>query len=468
MNRYISKVSSGPSEPAAAAARVALAVAPDDDVGAATADRYEWQAAMAAADGLGLYLDSLQDGRLEAGGDARVVCEYHEDWIVVTAHAAELVSAKHREPAYGVFTTITQLLGDGGLAHLFGRWHMLKELPSCRLVTTAGLGSGQAQELEATAAFLRGLRLSGQMLLVGGAHEHVICKVAETLLKHADCLPASWQPTRLGGTAILAGEQRDQVSRFLSMLSFDCGRPSRAHVGHAAPSMYCRPVLERLGHDAVNAVAVWEAVLALFRTRMRAAGPMPRGALPVVLAYSPGTRWEVAENDRDLAVRIITMADIDLAVRTAIANPRGYLPIPTAPRVTRIGVKMEAGRCPDNSIERAEQLCLDYQNYWRIRISSDPAARIRQAQLRRVLLRICDESTNAVNTTEAHAWGADLWHELQSRVETMPGTWPDDLDAELRLGGICDLTSRCKVWFSGRFDVDAVIASLRKRQEPGS
>ncbi len=308
-------------------------------------------------------------------------------------------------PAYGVFTTIAQLLGDGGLAHLFGRWHTLKELPSCRLVTTAGLGPGQPQELEATAAFLRGLRLGGQMLLAGGEHEHVIGRVAEVLLKHADCLPDSWQSAGSRGAAIPVGEQRDQVGRFLSMLSFDCGRPSRPHVGHAAPSMYCRPVLECLGGDAVNAAAVWEAVLGLFRTRMRAAGPMSRGALPVVLGHSPVARREAAESARDLAARIITMADIDLVIRTAIANPRGYLPMPTAPRITRIGVKMEAGRCPGNSIERAEQLRLDYQNYWRSRTSSDPAARARQAQLRRMLLRICDEATSAVSASSSRCAG---------------------------------------------------------------
>ncbi len=424
---------------------------------------------MAAADGLALYLDVLQDGSLGAGEDARIVCEYHEDWVVVRADAAELVSAKHRESSYGVFTTIAQLLGDGGLAHLFGRWHTLKELPSCRLVTTAGLAPGPAQELERAAAFLRGLRLAGQMLLVVGEHEHAIIRFAEALRRHRGDLPDSWQSALPDGTATPAGEQRAQVSRFLSMLRIDHGKPPRAHVGHAAPSMYCVPVLERLGRDAVNAVAVWEAVLALFRIRMRAAGTTPRGALPAVLGYQPGVLPGVAEGERELAARIITMADIDVAVLTAIANPRGYLPLPPSPRVSRIGVKMEAGQCADNSIERAEQLRLDYQRYWRARISGEPVARASQEQLRRALLRISDEATTAVRAAGGAAWGADLWRGLQSRVEAMPAAaWPDDLDADLRLGGICDLVSRCQVWFSDRFDVDAAIARLRARQEPGS
>ena len=417
---------------------------------------------MAAADGLSLYLDYLRDASV---ADARIVCEYHEDWIVARGSAAELVSAKHREASCGVFTTVAQLLGDGGLAHLFARWHVLRELPCCRLVTSAGLGPGQAQELEATAKFLRDLRLSGQMLLPGAEQDHVISRFAEALRKHPDCLPGSWLHQAAGGAALSADGQGEQISRFLSMLSFDCARPPRAHVSHAAPSMYCAPVLKWLGYQDFNAVAVWEAVLGLFRTRMRAAGPTDRGALPALLAYHHPA-GQASENDRAIAGRIITMADIDLAVRTAVANPRGYLPLPAAPRLTRLGVKMEAGRCLDNSIERAEELRLDYREYWRSRISADPAGRARQRHLRRALLRISDEASTAVRTAEATVWGPDLWRELQARAEVMPGEWPGDLDSDIRLGGICDLVSDCKVWFSDRFDVDAAIASRRTPPEP--
>ena len=63
---YISVVSSGTGEEAATAAQVVLAATPADDAGASTADRYDWQAAMAAADGLALYLDALE--RREAAG----------------------------------------------------------------------------------------------------------------------------------------------------------------------------------------------------------------------------------------------------------------------------------------------------------------------------------------------------------------------------------------------------------------
>jgi hypothetical protein len=459
-------VSSGVGEQAATAAQVVLAATPADDAGASTADRYDWQAAMAAADGLALYLDALGEGELLVGDDGRIVCEHHEDWVVVRGDDAELVSAKHREPAYGVFTTVGQLAGDGGLAHLFGRWHALDERPTCRLVTTAGLAPGQAQGLERAAAYLRCLRLAGQdPSFVGGDHELTISRFARALREHPGALPSSWQGDAGDSAAAVSDDQYGQVCRFLATLSIEHGKPSRAHIGHAAPTMYCAPILDRLGHDAAVAVAVWEAVLALFRARMRAAGPTPRGALPAVLSCRPGALPPGAADERGLAARIVTVADIDVAVRTALAHPRGYLPLAPAARVTRLAVKMAVGSCTDNSIERAEQLRLDYQRYWRGRVSGDPTARISQERLRRELLRISDQATAAVVPTPDAGWGAALWQELQARVEAISGgAWPDDLDPGLRLGGICDLGNRCQVWFSDRFDVGAAIARLRTQQ----
>jgi hypothetical protein len=248
---YVSWVSSGAGEQAATAAQVVLATAPADDAGASTADRYDWQAAMAAADGLALYLDALDDGKLRAGEDARIVCEHHEDWVVVRGDDAELVSAKHREPGYAIFTTAGQLADDGGLAHLFGRWHALGEWPSCRLVTTAGLAPGPAQGLEKAATYLRDLRDAGHdPPSAGSDHEPAISGFARALRQHPTDLPGSWQAATGGSAAAAAGEQDAQVSRFLAALCIEHGKPSRAHVGHAAPSMYCAPVLERLSHDA--------------------------------------------------------------------------------------------------------------------------------------------------------------------------------------------------------------------------
>ncbi len=217
-----------------------------------------------------------------------------------------------------------------------------------------------------------------------------------------------------------------------------------------------------MGQLASLAEAVWEAVHALFRVRMRAAGPMPRGGLPAVLYYRPGALLPgPAESERELAARIVTVADIDVAVRTAIAHPAGYMPLARATRVSRLAIKMAAGQCADNSIERAEHLRLEYRRYWRDRTSGDPAAGAAQERLHRALLCVSDQAAAAV-ARPGGAWGPELWAELQARIDAMTtGLWPSDLDADLRLGGVCELASRCQVWFSDRFDVNTEIGRLR-------
>lgn len=454
-------MSSDLGEEAATARQAVLSAKPEDDAGAETADRYEWQAAMAAADALSLYRDAIENGQSAVANDVGIICEHHEDWVVVVAGEAELVSGKHRDPSVAVFTTITQLLGDGGLAHLFGRWHAMGELPYCRLVTTAGLGRGVAQELNKAARALRDLANDGQMLLASGAHERIIAQFAKGLQQTPRFLPDSWRAAIDAGISEPTGEHLEQAGRFLSMLQIDEARPSRTLVGHAAPDMYCVPVLRILSRDVLLAVSVWEAVMALFRARMRAVGPTPRGALPYVQA-GQARLTAAALAQRELAARTVTIADLDLTIRKAISNQSGYLPLVPPPRVTRLGIKMEEGLCTDNSIERAEQLRSDYRGYWSNRGSGDPLARPAQQRLRRALLRISDDATAAITGSGTPLRGPDLWRDISARVEAMPsGEWPEDLDADLRLGGICDLTAQCMVWFSERFDVAARLAAAR-------
>jgi len=196
---------------------------------------------------------------------------------------------------------------------------------------------------------------------------------------------------------------------------------------------------------------------------MRAAGPIPTGALPEVLAYRPGTPvFGPAAIERTLAGRIVTLTDVDLALRMAVANPGGYRRLPRVIRTSRAAVKMVTGGCSDNAVERAEQLRSDYQDHWRARMGADPTARAAQARLHRLLLRISDEATTAAATSSA-MWGAGLWRELQVRLGAGAAATAD-LEPDLLLGGVCELANRCQVWFSDRFDNEAEIARLRAQR----
>jgi hypothetical protein len=453
----------GESDRTATAASLVVTSQPMDDAGASTADAYEWQAAMAAADGLGLYFAVLDDGGNALSlDDCRIICEYHEDWVLLQGNEAELVSAKHKEPSYGAYTTVNQLLGDGGLAHLFLRWHLMDEKPTCRLVTTAGLARGESQALDRTIEHLRKQRLAGESLSVDGDHGTVITDFTKKLIRRDEGLPPDWKTATLHDGSAPSPEQCAQVGRFLSMLTIQHSEISRAYVSHAAPSRYANPILDRLGYPTRPAEVVWQVAIALFRVRMRAAGPRLTGGLPPVMAYQPGTPLPGPEEiERSLAARIVTMSDMDIAIRTAIANPAGYLPLKPVLRTTRMAIKMETGQLMDNSIERAEHLRLDYRKHWRNRLSGNPTAMADQEQLLRELLRICDEATSAASNPGG-AWGMRFWTEVQSRVAAICAAGRSDgMDGDLLLGGICELANRCRVWFSDGFDINAEIDRRR-------
>ncbi len=259
-------------------------------------------------------------------------------------------------------------------------------------------------------------------------------------------------------------KQRAEVARFMSMLRLDHGKPHRAYIEHAAPSMFAQPVLDRLDIAGVAEV-VWEAVIRLFRARMRAKGPVPSAALPAVMAFRLGaTTPTYTDVERGLLARIVTMTDIDIAIRTALAMPAGYEPVQRVPLTTRLAVKMNTGGCSDNAVERAEHLRMEYQDYWRERISGDASARVEQKGFERRLLRINDEVNDSVSVA-----GGVLWRRLQQQMDELPSdSLPAGMDADLALGGLCEWANRCKVWFGQRFDVDAVIARLRAEREAAS
>ena len=444
----------------ATAAELVESIPQLDDSGANTADRYDWQAAMAAVDGLALYREGLgDDGRLRPDCEDRVLCEWQEDWVLFSGNSVELVSGKHRDPSAGAYTTVVKLADDGGLAHLFNRWAALQETPLCRLVTSGGLSSGPPQELLAAADHFRSLRSAAEPVIVSSEHADIVAKLRKSIATHCDDTKKRWSGN--GSAATVSEQDCDaEVARFLAALTIAESQIQRDHVGFAAPTMYVQPILDQLGVTG-SAVAVWEAVLSIFRARMRSRGPLPTGGLPVVLQGGDGLPAVTLEVQRTLASRTVTLRDIETAITMALTVPGGYEPVPRMPRTSRLEVKMNVGGCSDNAIERALSLRIDYQGYWRDRESTEATARVERQRVERLLHRVSDQSTDTVQPQ-----GAVLWRRLQTAVDTLEQEkLPVGMDADLALGGVCDLASRCKVWFGPRFDVEAVVAQIRAAHE---
>lgn len=409
------------------AADVLVGTPQPDDAGSDTADRYEWQAMMAAADVLTLYLRALDgQGNLVESGAFTLICEFHEDWAVVLGPNAEIVSGKHREASVGQFSTYLQVLDLGGVLHLFKRWLALQESPLCRLVTTAGL-SDDAAKVDTACEKLR------EDIAAGGP---IVEDVVQNLARLIGSLTAvKGEPPSPPSPAT--------VRAFLASLRFQHSQPRRDHLPDMAAERYGRPVCERLGR-ADGAGAVWKAVLALVRPRMRAAGPSKGGALPTVLGVP---------NDDALRPRSLTLVDVDLAIRFALDHLGGYEPLPRIVKANKMSVKMAHGGCSDNAIERADDLRLQYRRYWRS-LTGNPTTSDRQRRIVNTLRRVVDEATHAVRT-DGKRWGAELWLELDQRFRLLEGqAEAQSLNAELLLGGVSELANNCSAWYSDAFDAE--------------
>lgn len=418
------------SDTATSAVAVFKKVPAPDDAGAQTADRYEWQAMMATADVLAAYLQHLDDAGVFADSETfRVICELHEDWALLEGDSVELVSAKHREASVSRLATLRSFL-DCGVLHLFERWEALGGTAMCRLVTTAGVADDAAKVVNACET----LRRSPGPL---DATMH------DLLASCGDQMGSM----RVGGTV----PSVEVLVPFFASLRIQHGEARRDHLPDMAPTRYSRPIAERLGRlEAAD--AIWGAVLGLVRARMRAAGPVPGGGLPTVLA--------VSSNDDPHAARSLTLADVDVAVRVALANVTGYGRLPRLVRVNRLAIKLSEGGCSDNTIERMDSLRLQSRGYWR-NSAGTPATRDRRRRLNNVLLKLVADVTEVVRSTDSD-WGLPLLTSVESRLQLIvDGPTAAGLDVDLLLGAVADLSNDCKVWFSDRFDVDAELARLR-------
>jgi hypothetical protein len=396
-----------------------------DDAGAETADRYEWQAMMATADVLSIYLQALDDhGHLIEEFVVTVICEHHEDWAVVIGAASEIVSGKHREASVGPFSTYLQVLDGGGVLHLYNRWKALGGTPLCRLVTTGGLRNEAAKVAEVCE------ELRQERAAVGELVDQVISGVADAI---------AWLTAVKGRTP--EPPPVATIRAFLASLRFQDGEPRRDHLPHMAAERYGRPVAERLG-CADAAGAIWQAALALVRPRMRAAGPSTGGALPTVLGVS---------HDDPLASRTLSLVDVHTAVQFAVAHSGGYAPLPRVVKANKMAIKMAHGGCSDNAIERADDLRLQYRRYWRA-FRSNPNMSDRRHRLNNTLRRVIDEATHVVRA-DGTTWGAELWLELGRRFRSLEGRADaQGLNAELLLGGVSELANNCHAWYTDGFD----------------
>lgn len=336
--------------------------------------------------------------------------------------------------------SLRMLLDEGGVLHLFDRWLALNGTPTCRLVTTAGV-SGEALSLVNAAKAISSSLDGGD-----GQYDEIVAKFGHAI---AQARQAKFDGSRGDLRPENLRESPETVIAFLSMFKVQDSQPPREYIGLMAPQAYALPVARRLGCEEA-AEAIWNAVMAVVRERMRAAGRTSRGKLPSVLG---------ARDESGFEARTISVQEVVIIVQVAIANPQGFQPLPRRVRTSRVAIKMTTGGCSDNAVERAEDLRLQYRQHWR-EARGTPMIKPTQRQLENTLLRVVEEATDKVRL-DGIRWGRALWLEVQLRLEHLASTLgAQGLDHDLLLGGVSELSNDCRTWFSDRFDLDAEARRL--------
>ncbi|MDD7938677.1 hypothetical protein PHK61_09640 [Actinomycetospora lutea] len=444
-----------------------------EDAGARTADLFDWQAAAAAVDALAQLAGQQTDPAPTLMMSARsIICEHHEDYACVADDNVELVSVKHRENSQGAWTW-TALIVDGGLAHLFARWRAFGEKFSCRIVTNAGLKSGDAASLHKACECLRHGMDDDESEAETGLCVQRVCIL---FLRNAELanLPDEWRiiPTsKIRNDTTPHPQLHASVEAFLALLVVDCSRPHRDDIAHVAPSKYVEPVLALLSLDNLSPRAGWTVVLDLFRARMKSRGPTRLGDLDRVLSIamheSPGRAQA-----RELRRRRVSIADVEEALRHAASNPGAYEAPNERTALTTLAIKLIKGGCSVTTVRVAEDLAGNWRALRRVRTADVPGASakfsIAEHRLRTIASVAADDAMGEAQ--DGNGYGRAMWRLLTQRIRATDFALleidPEDDGAVL--GGVCDLASRCVVWFGPEFNIPQARAELAEMNRAGS
>jgi hypothetical protein len=355
---------------------------------------------------------------------ARVVCEWHEDYVVISESGeSALVSVKHLEASQPRWT-IRQLCNAGGLAHLFTRWRSTGETSRCLLRTNAGLRSG-LEEAE-------GLR---------------DCCASQTEERLA------WWTTRIMSELQLVVDPdptEDQIRRFLANLNIEGDLPNRVLITSSNLVDLMPSVLAEFNFKPTSASPVYEAIVNEIALASRSFG---MGTFMQLIAITHGHQGQ-------------DLADLTLHARTinkerllhAIAGPTTRRSqtrlLAESPDPAMFAEKLARGGFGPTAINNARNLRLNWEHH-RLNWSTgfpqyDEIFQITQSEV----LNAASRAENATRDSEA-PYGVAMHEALEVEIETaefeLPGS--DPVDPKLILGCAYDLTATCRIWWSAEFEL---------------
>jgi hypothetical protein len=386
-------------------------VRPAEDAGATSSSYYEFQYGWVARHAL-----EMTD---EGSGLKWILCEWHTDFVLGWADSFAPVSVKHREPNSGHWTIAT-MFSEGGLNTLYARWRELGRPTMCRWVTNGGL-NGECKRLQAACAATDVAQFKKWFAKHGFRFEKAKC---------AD------------------------VVAFLTALRIDNDSSRSKDQRIVQIDRIARPMLRNLGLSAVEAPAVYDAVVGIARTASQGFG-----------GTEPAT-WSSSRRDAFDAV-VLATADSDKRVIRAepiqnvarhLCEPAAAVPPPTSPENTTLTKKLQRGEVVPTAEMAARRTRMGWAAY-EAAFSEPlpvPGQQSSLEELRsRVLMEAADAHIGAAKRSQPY--GNVMYEEMRTRMKALAAdpsslTW---LTPDLLMGLVYDLTAHCEIWWSERFDLDA-------------
>jgi hypothetical protein len=375
-----------------------------------------------AGDGFGFQYDCIAHLAIQMIRDAtvaRIVCETHEDALVIFADGTvELVSCKARDNSKPY--TLATLRSDGGLLRLFDSW--MRTGRTCR-----------------------------SHLMTEGAFAQDARKLVE------DC--ESRQTERVGprGADLAPFFSTDAATATEFLMGFrvtDSGTLGpRSHTGRINASR----LRAWLRANSLS-VALDEQCYSLLRDKVaeccRAAMSDPLEGTTLLEA---STRPESASDTAKIANRTLTAQSVNACMRDAPTGQPLLTGNPDGLDHTRMAAKLQRGDVPSQVIAAAKYLRASWYEYESALSLRAPATEPGLTDVRARTLLAVGDATAKLDLKEPY--GQRMYLAIRDAVKVAAlGELPVlGLSDELLLGLVFQATDECELFWSSVFDVDAEL-----------
>jgi Cap4 dsDNA endonuclease len=375
---------------------------PPEDDGARTSHRYLFQYCCAAARLL---------AALATGTSCELICEWHEDYLVVGDDGTEAVSVKHREDHRPAWTIASLTSEDGKLGHLLDTFRRAEGI-TCSFESNR---AHTAHDLWCDDPARRGAARSDLGKRLG--------------VPHAD------------------------VDEFVDNLSIITPpAPGRHHIASTYAANYASPALDRLGIAGLSASQAMHIAASMVGDASR--DRIADDGWIAVVASKPQERATVLAHHQLEARRISSDELRNALVEAERAQiPRLDSVSGDAPPETTMSLKLEAGGLGPSVIDTARRRRrLWYSHRAEIRDIGE-----REAELRSLQEWVQDQANSSESLAIATGdtpYGPQMYEQLMTRLRANdappPGTRRVDSDPALLSGAAFELTDACSIWWSPR------------------